>query len=433
MANNRTCFKLVSRCRPLTSPEASPTTNAVKILLLSQWFEPEPFHKGLAFAKELQRNGHQVSVLTGFPNYPGGKIYPGYRQRLFAREVMEGIPVTRVPLYPSHDRSALRRMLCYASFAFSSLCAIFLLPRPDVVYAYGPPPTAALAAVALRIVRKVPFLFDDTDLWPDTLGATGMVNSERLLRIIRWWVDYVYRSAAHVTVLASGYKARLIERGIPADHVSVLPNWGIEEAATPVDAAPAKSGGTFTILFAGNMGPAQDLPVVLEAAHRLKTLRPDIRFLFAGSGVDAASLEAQAEKEGLDNVSFLGRLAPRDMPPIFAAADALLVHLRDEPMFAFTVPSKTQSYLQAGKPILMGVRGDAADMVAAAGAGIAFQPGNPEALATAAVELADMPLEQRTAMGLSGRRYYAENLSCAVGTRRFLKLFEDAVRRAHAA
>lgn len=399
----------------------------MKILLLSQWFEPEPFHKGLAFAKELQRNGHSVSVLTGFPNYPGGKIYPGYRQHPFHREVMEGIPVVRVPLYPSHDRSALRRMLCYASFAFTSTIAIFLLPRPDIVYVYGPPPTAALGPVLLRLFRKVPFLFDDTDLWPDTLGATGMVNSGALLGAIRRWVDYVYRRAAHVTVLSSGYKDRLIERGIRADHISVIPNWGIEEAATPID-APASADGAFTILFAGNMGPAQDLPTVLDAARRLKAIRPDIRFLFAGSGVDSARLAAQAEAEGLDNVRFLGRIPPRDMPPVFAGANALLVHLRDEPMFSFTVPSKTQAYLQAGKPILMGVRGDAAAMVTTAGAGIAFEPGNPDALVAAVLRLADMAPGERAAMGQAGTRYYADNLSCAVGTRRFLKLFEDAVQ-----
>jgi glycosyltransferase involved in cell wall biosynthesis len=233
--------------------------------------------------------------------------------------------------------------------------------------------------------------------------------------------------------LSSGYRNRLIERGLPPERVSVIPSWGIQEAAVPTELAAEPESGTFTILFAGNMGPAQDLPVVLDAARRLKTLRPDIRFLFAGSGVDAASLAERAETDGLDNVRFLGRLPPRDMPPVFGAADALLVHLRDEPMFAFTVPSKTQSYLQAGKPILMGVRGDAAAMVAAAGAGIAFQPGNSEALATAAMELADLSLEQRTSMGRSGMRYYAENLSCTVGTCRFVKLFEDAVRRARAA
>jgi glycosyltransferase involved in cell wall biosynthesis len=401
----------------------------VKILLLTQWFEPEPFHKGLGFAKELKRKGHDVSVLTGFPNYPGGRLYPGYRQTLRRREIMDGISVTRVMLYPSHDRSAMRRILNYVSFALSSSFWIFWLPRPDLVYVYGPPPTAALAAVGLRLVRKVPFVFNDTDLWPDSLSATGMVASSTLLSLAQGWGNFVYRTAARVVVLSQGYKKRLVERGITADHIEVIPNWGIEDSCGDGEVAPILHSG-FNIVFAGNMGPAQDLDVVLDAAGILAQSAPQAKFLMAGGGVDAATLTKRAKDEGLANVTFLGRLPPQEMPAVFAQADALLVHLRDEPVFAFTVPSKTQAYLRAGRPILMGVRGDAAAMVAAANAGVAFEPGNADALAKAVLRMIALSDAERDAMGKAGARYYRKALSCEAGTRTFMAIFEQVLAEA---
>jgi len=399
----------------------------VNILLLTQWFDPEPCLKGLAFARALQRQGHEVSVLTGFPNYPSGKIYPGYRQRWRTQELIEGISVTRVPLYPSHDRSAARRMLNYVSFALSSLVGIVLLPRPDVVYVYAPPPSAALGAVALKLLRKVPFLIDVQDLWPDALGATGMVRSNALLGIIRWWVALVHRHAARIIVLSNGFRRTLIERGEAPDRVIVIRNWTHEDspaAGAPAATAPADR---FDIVFAGNMGPAQDLGVVLDAAALLKEEAPQVRFILVGDGVEAAELADAARARALDNVTFPGRLPTDAMPGVFAAADALLVHLRNEPVFAITIPSKTQAYLQAGKPILMGVPGDAAELVTEAGAGLAFEPGNPAALAAAVRRLMAMPAEERLAMGRAGARFYRDHLSLEVGTRAFVQFFEQAV------
>jgi len=399
----------------------------VNILLLTQWFDPEPCLKGLAFARALQRQGHEVSVLTGFPNYPSGKIYPGYRQRWRTQELIEGISVTRVPLYPSHDRSAARRMLNYVSFALSSLVGIVLLPRPDVVYVYAPPPSAALGAVALKLLRKVPFLIDVQDLWPDALGATGMVRSNALLAVIRWWVALVHRHAARIIVLSNGFRRTLIERGEAPDRVIVIRNWTHEDspaAGAPAATAPADR---FDIVFAGNMGPAQDLGVVLDAAALLKEEAPQVRFILVGDGVEAAELADAARARALDNVTFPGRLPTDAMPGVFAAADALLVHLRNEPVFAITIPSKTQAYLQAGKPILMGVPGDAAELVTEAGAGLAFEPGNPAALAAAVRRLMAMPAEERLAMGRAGARFYRDHLSLEVGTRAFVQFFEQAV------
>ena len=183
----------------------------MRILFLTQWFDPEPSFKGLLFAKELKRRGHQVSVLTGFPNYPGGKLYPGYSVRLWQRETMEGVDILRVPLYPSHDRSALGRVANYLSFALSAaVLGPLLTAEADVVYVYHPPATVGLAALAFRWLRGVPCVYDVQDLWPDTLLATGMVRGALIPTLVGWWCDVVYRVVNAIVVLSPGYKRRLL-------------------------------------------------------------------------------------------------------------------------------------------------------------------------------------------------------------------------------
>jgi glycosyltransferase involved in cell wall biosynthesis len=213
----------------------------MRILLITQFFQPEPQIKGLPFARELQRRGHDVEVLTGFPNYPGGRLYPGYRVRALQREVMDGVPVARVPLYPSHDLSRLGRVANYASFALSSaLLGAALTRRPDVAYVYHPPATMGLAALAQRALRGVPVVYDVQDLWPDTLRATGMVSGSAVLGAVGAWCRLVYRAAARVVVLSPGFRERLVARGVPADKIDVIYNWADESAVgAPAGRDPA--------------------------------------------------------------------------------------------------------------------------------------------------------------------------------------------------
>ena len=197
----------------------------MRILMLTQWFNPEPIFKGLTFAKELVRRGHEVEVLTGFPNYPGGEIYQGYRQRLWQREVLDDIPVVRVPLYASHDSSSFRRALNYGSFALSSASlGAGLIKRPDVMYVYQPI-TIGLAATVIKYLRQTPFVIDIQDLWPEFLPATGMINNKKALWLIGKWCEFVYRQASRVTTLSPGFKEAIVNRGIPADKVEVVYNW----------------------------------------------------------------------------------------------------------------------------------------------------------------------------------------------------------------
>jgi Glycosyltransferase len=400
----------------------------MRILFLTQWFDPEPTFKGLQFALALQARGHSVQVLTGFPNYPGGKVYPGYRIKLWQKEVMHGIPVLRVCLYPSHSRSAVGRVLNYLSFAFSASVLGTLLVKPaDVAYVYHPPATVGLPALALKYLRRIPFVYDVQDLWPDTLAATGMVNDSLALRLLGQWCRLVYHAADRIAVLSPGFQQRLVERGVPANKVRVIYNWTHElPPAAPDGGLKELLAEKFVVLFAGNLGAAQGLDTVLDAAKLTRARHPEVCFAFVGSGVEEPRLRQRAVAEGLANVVFMGRRPPETMGGVYAWASALLVHLRDDPLFDITIPAKTQTYLAIGKPILMGGRGDAADLVRAAGAGIVFAPEQATALAQAVEELLAMSESARQKMGVAGRAYYEAHLSLASGVQAFEEEFMRA-------
>ena len=198
----------------------------MRILFVTQWFDPEPTFKGLAFARELTRLGHQVQVLTGFPNYPGGKVYPGYRVRLLQRESIDGIDIVRVPLYPSHSRSSVGRIANYVSFAAAAtFIGPLVVTRPDVIYAYHPPATVGMPALVLRLIFGARLVYDIQDMWPDTVTATGMLRAGWMIRLLSGWCQFIYRHADHLTVLSPGFKRALISRGVESAKISVIYNW----------------------------------------------------------------------------------------------------------------------------------------------------------------------------------------------------------------
>jgi colanic acid biosynthesis glycosyl transferase WcaI len=399
----------------------------MKILVLTQWFDPEPTFKGLVFARELVARGHVVEVLTGFPNYPGGQVYPGYKIRPWTRQHIEGISVIRVALYPSHDNSGIHRALNYVSFASSAaLLGSALVNRPDVVYVYHPPITVGFAAAAIGFFHRVPFVYDIQDLWPDTVVASGMLSSAAAIDVLGKLCSFVYHRARRITVLSDGLKDQLISRGISGDKIEVIHNW-CDENALRHDAGPVTRLGRedrFCILFAGTMGLAQGLDSVLRAAQVCAATVPFAEFVFVGGGVDRSRLEAMAKAMQLPNVRFLPRQPMQAMGGILAGADALLVHLKDDPLFRITIPSKTQAYLAAGKPVLMGVRGDAAELLMRSGAGIVCEPGDPASIAAGVRELANAGPDRLAAMGRAGRAFYDRELSVRIGVDKFERLFQ---------
>lgn len=404
----------------------------MRILILSQFFDPEPTIKNLAFAKALAAAGHEVRVLTGFPNYPGGELYTGYRLKLIQRELVDGIRITRVPLYPSHSGSKFGRVANYLSFAFTaSLVGVFAGWRPDVVYTYHPPLTVGLVACLMKWLRGVPFVYDVQDMWPEALSAPGMLTNPQALKAISWVGRHVYKAASLLLPQSPGMAARLREEGASDDKIRVVYNWADEKALGTLQpwTRPPELEGKFVVTFAGTMGGGQGLDAVLEAAALLKVAQPNARLLFIGGGTEKMRLQGLAQARVLDNVVFLPPVPMEQVGSVLQAADVLLVHLRDAPIYRITIPSKTQAYLFMGKPIIIGVAGDAAALVQEADAGIAVPPEDAAALADAVTRMMSLSSAERASMGARGRMFYEWKLSFAVGVRAMLDALEQAAKR----
>ncbi len=398
----------------------------MRLLICTQWFDPEPSLKGLGFAKGLAARGFQVEVLTGFPNYPGGRVYPGYKLRPYQREVVEGIVVHRCWLYPSHDRSPVRRTLNYLSFMLSAgILGLRKTERPDIVYGYHPPATTGWLAAWLANWFGSMLVLDVQDLWPDTLSSSGMMQPGPAWRLLDALCRWEYRRADRIVALSTGMAHLLRERGVSQSRVCVIRNWADESRLAARGQSTKKSEqlpisrNSFSILFAGQMGEAQGLDTILRAAE----LTPHIAWDFLGDGSERGRLEQLAQERGLANVSFYPRVRIEEVGAWLEAAGALLVHLKDDPLFEASIPSKTQAYLRVGRPILMAVHGDAADIVLAAGAGLVANPGDPQSIGEAARRMEAMPLAQRDLMGANGRAYYQRELSMDIGLDRFAALF----------
>jgi colanic acid biosynthesis glycosyl transferase WcaI len=403
----------------------------LRILLLTQWFDPEPTFKGLVFAKQLQAEGHTVEVVTGFPNYPRGRLYDGYKMRLVQRETIEGVRVNRVPLYPSHDGSGIKRAFNYMSFAITScLFCLFFMRRPSVIYAYHPPLTVGMSAALIGFFRRVPVVYDIQDMWPDTLQATGMLNNKKALALVGRICQWVYRRASALVVLSPGFKKLLVDRGVPAEKISVIYNWCDALALTQVqrsDQMTARMANHFNVVFAGTMGKAQALDSVLQAAHIVQRQNDKVKFVFVGGGVDVEHLKSFADELQLDNVLFIPQMPMNQVGQVLAEADVLLVHLRDDPLFSITVPSKIQAYMAVGKPILMAVYGDAENLIEQSQCGLVVQPESAVAIAEAILKLSDMPQYELFEMGQRGAKYYQKELSIEIGVKKFIEVFNAVI------
>jgi len=343
--------------------------------------------------------------------------------------MMEGIRVHRVPLYPSHDKSAFRRIINYLSFALSSATiGPFLVRKPDVVYVYNLP-TLGIAAYLLQFAYGCPVVYDIQDLWPDSVGVSGMLDRSLCLRILNYWCRTVYRAASHLVVLSPGMKAELLLRlGLSEDRVSVIYNWCDEKQVHSLQrdeelAAKLNLNGDIVVMFAGTMGIVQGLESVLKAAELVSMQQPTIKFVFIGGGVERDRLRYLASARGLSNVKFLEQQPPEAIGAILALADVLLVHLKDTPLFRMTLPSKIQAYMAAGKPILLGLRGDAAEIIQSSGAGEVVEPENPSAIAEAVLKFARVSPAERELMGMKGWRYYQDHMSMHSGIGAFEEIF----------
>lgn len=381
----------------------------MNISFLTQWYPPEPGLLQQELAQTLIEKGHSVTVLTGFPNFPSGKLYTGYRIKFVQKEMIAGVPIVRVPLYPEHSRSSIKRTFNYFSFALS--CALFgwlHIPKPDVIFVYHPPITIGIPAYVLSRLLKIPFVYQVQDMWPETLGATGMLNNTCILTMIGRFAKWLYNKAAAICVISPGFYANLIKKGVPAHKIHVIPNWVDPEAYYVADPNPSWAEelglkSRFNVMFAGIIGAAQGLEVVLDAATLLHNYK-NIQFVLVGDGIALPRLKKVAIDKNLNNVLFLGRYPQERMPGLYALADVLFIHLKNDPLFSITIPHKTLTYMASGKPILAAVDGDAANVVTQAGAGITCTPSDPEALAEAVIKLYQFEKAELLRIGQNGRQ-----------------------------
>ena len=398
---------------------------------MTQWFDPEPTFKGLLFAKELISRGFEVEVITGFPNYPGGKLYDGYRIKLIQKEVIEGVSVTRLPLFPSHDKSKIGRVANYLTFGFSALIyGLFFAKRPAVIYAYHPPLTVGISAAIINFFRRVPVVLDIQDMWPDTLKATGMIANSQILKIVSSICNLIYSNAAKIVVLSPGFKKLLVSRGIPESKINVIYNWADEKVLRESSGNLPKeltSVEGFKVLFAGNIGQAQGLDVILDAAFLLNDSNPKIQFFILGEGLQLDNLKKKAGSLNLKNVHFLRAVSMEEVGIFLDSVDALLIHLNSDPLFEITIPGKSQAYMAVGKPIIMGVKGDASNLVSRANCGVCFEPENSESLAESVSYLMNLPSEEIKELGENSRKFYDKNLSVKVGVDSFSKVFNEVI------
>lgn len=385
----------------------------MNILVVSQYFWPENFRIN-ELVTEWVRRGHRVTVLTGRPNYPEGKVFSDYQRNPAAYARYGEADVIRVPML-ARGRGQLRLVLNYVSFVLGAcLWGIWRLRRieVDVIFVFEPSPVlVGIPSALLRQLKRAPQAFWVLDLWPESLKAVGIVRSERLLGWVAQLVSFVYRHCDLILAQSRSFVDDIARLAPEGRRIEYFPAWAdavftgaLADPAPEVPIAP----GVFTILFAGNIGEAQDFPAILDAVERLKE-RADIRWVIVGDGRVAGWVRNQVEMRGLGHrLLMVGRYPLDRMPAFFAHADALLLSLKDEPVFGLTIPGKLQSYLAAGIPVLAMLNGEGAAIIEAAGAGLVCPAGDGAGLARIALRLAKTDPAERKHIGDRGRHLCIE-------------------------
>lgn len=384
----------------------------MKVLVVSQYFWPESFRINEVVASLADR-GISVYVLTGKPNYPDGQVFPSYRSWGCQTDHHQ-FPIFRVPIYPRGRKSAVRLALNYLSFvASASVFGWWVLRRVtfDVVLVYAPSPLLqALPALFLSRLRRCPLVVWVQDLWPESLEATEYIRNGTIIGVIRKVVKFLYKRTDLILVSSQPFEMS-IRKMVPSARIAYYPNSVDSMFCNPQSGSkPAVSifNDGFNVVFAGNVGVAQGVSVIVAAAEKLVAYQ-EIRLVVLGSGSELEWMKRQVVERNLQNLHLAGRFSVESMPFLLAKASALLVTLADRPIFAATVPNKVQAYMAVGRPIIACLRGEGARIVTKAKAGIAVPPGDANLLADAIVEMYKAPPEVQAEMGANGRSYYREH------------------------
>jgi len=402
----------------------------LNILIVSQYFWPENFRIN-DVVKTLTEKGHIVDVLTGKPNYPDGDIFSDYSVWGTSKEVWNNSTLYRIPLIPRGKKSTLRLIANYLSFViFGVLLGPWLLrkKRYDVIFVYGVSPILkAIPAIFLSWFKKCPSVIWVQDLWPESLEATGYVQNKHILGVVGSLVRWIYR---HVDLLLVQSHAFVKQVSQMSANIPVLyyPNSVDTSFSKPANILVRESSildNGFSILFAGNVGTAQAVETIVEAANLLKEYQ-DINFVILGSGSRLEWMKEQVIQRQLKNLHLLGRFPVETMPTFMQKASSLLVSLTEQPIFTMTVPNKVQAYMASGKPILACLNGEGARVVTEAKAGISISAEDAHGLADAILKLYQMSDQQRDEIGENGRCYYKTHYDHEMLVEQLIEHFKNA-------
>jgi glycosyltransferase involved in cell wall biosynthesis len=408
----------------------------VNILYVSQYFPPEmgaPAGRAAELSRLWVEDGHEVTVLTGFPNHPTGVVPPEYRRkfrRLVTRDDHHGVNVVRTWLLPFPNRKAYERMLNYSSFCISSATTGIFLDKPDVVIASSPQLLVGLSGWWLARCNGVPFVFEVRDLWPESLSAVGMWSSNSPLhRSLAKIAGFLYRSCDRLVVVTPAFKEYLIQHWrVPEEKIFVVEN-GVETSLfrlTPNVAIRRELDAEekFVASYIGTMGNAHGLETLLDAATLLRERAPHVLFLLVGEGAEKARITSLARSRGLDNVRFVDQQPREKIPAYISASDACLVLLKKTELFKTVLPTKMLEFMSCARPVILGVDGHARKVMERANAGIFITPEDPAALAEAVMRLAADPV-LRESLGRNGRQHILRYFSRQDTAKLYLEVLQD--------
>ena len=383
----------------------------MNILIVSQYFYPENFRIN-DFAQEFQSRGHKVTILTGTPNYPGGDYYEGYGAFKKNRESYEGIEIFRSPLIPRGSGSSVRLALNYISFIFGSIFTSFFLlnKKFDIIFVFEPSPiTVCLPAIFIKKIKNIPICFWVLDLWPESVVSAGNLKTGIIPKILNPLVKFIYTNSDKILVSSRGFINSIVEKGINKNKVDFFPQWAepifkpVKPDKNNLDFIPQNS---FKIMFAGNIGEAQDFPSIIEAAIILKA-KKNIHWVILGGGRKEDWVKAEIKKNKLENCfHIMGSYPLEKMPEFYAQADCMLFSLKKEYIFSITIPAKVQTYLACAKPVLAMIDGEASKMIDDAQAGLTCPSERPELLASNIKELSSLGQNELNRMGQNALDYY---------------------------
>lgn len=413
----------------------------MKILYVSQYYPPEmgaPAARASELAHHWALAGHDVSVLTGFPNHPTGIVPNKWRsrlRRLVYREKVDGVTVYRTWLWPLPNRKAHERMRNYASFCISAALRGLALPHPDVIVASSPQLLVGLSGWWLSFTRQIPFVFEVRDLWPESLVAVGAGEENSLLHIaLAKIARFLYERSSSIVVVTPAFKEHLIRRwDVPPNKISVIEN-GVETdlfkpASTSTSSAVRRDLGAeskFLVCYVGTMGMAHGLETLLDAAAILQSQNPRVLFLLVGEGAEKARIQFLAVSRGLTNVKFLDQQPREKIPALISASDACLVLLKKTDVFKTVIPTKMLEFMSCERPVIMAVEGQAKQIVEEAGADFTIEPENAASLVQAINRLEAEPA-LRTELGKKGRAYIVEKFSRSHTAERYIDVLSTLI------